>query len=183
MLIFGIFDKLLSVFAKPAKDERKKKKGSNFQRANAVGIIFTAEDEGFYKKIKAIVRKLREEYGIKKVNAICFVPEKEKNVPHFVHVNNDLDFFSLDDVNWTKKPAGRADAFIKTEYDILLDFVYTPSEIATNTLAMSQAKMKVGRTSGISPDLYDLMLDLSGRDNPDEYFLQLNKYLSNEKIA
>ncbi|MFZ6051493.1 DUF6913 domain-containing protein [Halocola ammonii] len=158
---------------------KRKRKGSNFTQGQSVLILYLDQGEDYYKKVKRYVQHLKEEYGMRDVLALGYADFAEKNLPHYQKHQLEIEFFCRNDLNWYCKPQGAVDKILKKPYDILIDLVFEKSLPMEFALAESQAGMKVGKHHTPGAKHCDIVLNLEGRDNIDEFLHQVDHYLSN----
>jgi hypothetical protein len=142
-------------------------------------VLYLDNGEDHYKKVKRYVQHLKEEYGMRDVLALGYVDCVEKNLPFYQKHQLEIEFFSRTDLNWYCKPQGVVDKFLSKPYDILIDLVFEPSLPMEFVLAESQAGMKVGKHKTPGAEYCDIVLNIEGRDNVDEFLHQVDHYLSN----
>jgi len=132
----------------------------SLQRAKNIGIVCNITDEDSYKEIFYIFTQLQEHgHNIKLIGYI-----DEKTVPFFCLPQLAADYFCQKQLNWYGRPNMiQVDDFIKTEYDMLLDFnsYYYPA--VASILALTKSKFIVGHTPE-NHDLYDLYIDIANTD-------------------
>jgi len=150
----------------------------NFADARSVGIIYKEKGESFYILVKQYVKYLRDEHGIRDIMAMAYLEEKN-NVPHY-HVHKlKFDYFSVSDLTWRFEPAcDQVESFVKTEFDILIDFEKEPCLPLRFVLAESKAVFKVGYYTSENEPFYDMMLAAGDTDTFDHYIKQINHYLT-----
>jgi hypothetical protein len=148
----------------------------NLTDAKTIGITWNIATD-YFDTIKDFVSELKGQN--KKVIVLGYIDNKENNgiemqLPEFI-------FFNKKDLNWYYKPIGEnAVNFIKSTFDILIDFDFENTLPIEYAVAKSNAKFKVGKNEGNSPNLYDLSLVISNESkNILPYFIeQLKKYLN-----
>lgn len=174
--------KLGRYFLQRDGDVKRRRRGSNFSTANHVAILYKDEDEQFFKQIKAYVKYLHEEHGIRKVMAFGFIDTDEKNIPIWHAHKLKFDYFTRADLNWHLKPSTAVQTFTDQEFDILIDLSDEDCVPLRWVLAHSQAKMKVGRQGNTHDKDYDLLIDVETDERKDKFIEQVNFYLSNLTI-
>lgn len=175
-LIGGLKDKAGSFFLKKELREKKHKTiVSNLASARKIGILYHADDEATFKKVKRYVRYLKEEEGIRTIMALGFADVKE--APFYLQAKLEFDHFIKKDINWHGKPAGTTvENFINEPYDILIDLTLSPVNPLRYVLLNSRSTFKVGRYHEENEPYYDLMIDQKGEDL-DQFIQQINHYL------
>jgi hypothetical protein len=183
MKLVQIFKKKVGKFFLAKEQEPSRaRRGSDFNRAQHVGLLYEDLDEAHYKKVKDYVKHLKNEYGIRKILALCFIDTNEKKVPEWHAHRLEFEYFTRDNLNWHLKPDSHLKNFTDMEFDILIDLSTKDCVPLRYVLAHSKAKMKVGRKGSPGEDSYDLVLDLSDESNTDKFLEQVNFYLTNFNI-
>ena len=148
----------------------------NFQSAQKIGILYFVEDERTYKFIKQFIKDILEE-GVRDVIALGFVGDRE--MPHYIAVNINTDFFTNKDLNWFKKPSSPyITNFIENEFDILIDLSLQDIFPLTYVLGASNAQYKVGKGIDAKQHLLDFMLNIEKTKGIEFLIEQINHYLS-----
>lgn len=132
----------------------------SLQRAKNIGMICEITDEDSYKNIFYIFTQLQEHgHNIKLIGYI-----DEKIVPFYCLPQLSADYFCQKQLNWYGRPNMiQVDDFIKTEYDMLLDFNASYHSAIRTILALNKSKFIVGHTAE-NQDLYDLYIDTATTD-------------------
>jgi hypothetical protein len=144
------------VLSKNIKKHTRKMSSCNLREAASVGILFNATHLFSFEIIKDLAKNLSS--SAKEIMVLGFVDSKQM-VDHYLY-RKGFEFFTLNELNWYKKPEGEAiTEFINKNFDILfylnLDEIYPLRYI----LALSKAKFKVGKY--IEDDEYlDFMIDI-----------------------
>ncbi len=157
------------------RKHKRKKQGKNLQEANKVAVLFQAKDEETYKTVRKYVRFLKEE-GIKKVLVLGFIDGKEN--PFFLPSKLEFDYFNRKDLNLYKLPRSVVVSnFIAEEYDILIDLTDGAQLALTYVLALSKARLKVGRHLQAHQEYLDLMIQLPASADLNDFLPHINPYL------
>lgn len=175
-MLGGIKSKAGNYFLKKELNAQKRKaQVANLAGAKKIALLYQADDEEVYKKVKRYVKYLKEEEGIRKIMALGFSTEKE--TPFFLQAKLEFDHFTKKELNWYGKPAGTiVDNFIEEDYDIIIDLTMERVLPLRFILVNSKAKFKVGRYSDENEPYYDMMIAVS-EENLDHYIKQINHYL------
>jgi hypothetical protein len=170
-------------FLKKEKTGKRRRKGSNFNLAQKVGLIYMDTDDANFKKIKDYVTFLHQNHGIRKVLALGYINADNKNVPSWQTHQLEYEYFTNNDLNWYNKPSmsNMLRSFVEEEFDILIDLTFKECIPLGFLASQSRAGMKVGLKGGFNEGLYDLIIDMDS-DDLDKYLEQLDFYLSNFKI-
>ncbi len=159
----------------------RKRKGSNFNEARSIALVYLESDEAHFKKIKSFVKFLHDEYGIRKVMAFGYGEFDKKDVPRWLTHKLEFDYFTKEDLSWNLKPSQHILTFIEEPFDILIDTTNSDKVPLGYVVSQSKAHMKVGCNSAPGKENYDLMMNIDPFDF-DKYLEQVNLYLSNMKI-
>lgn len=169
-------------FLQKEEEVPRARKGSNFNQAQHVGLLYEDINEAHYKRIKSYVKHLKEQYGIRKLLALAFIDTDEKKIPVWHAHKLEFEFFTRSDLNWHLKPGSHLRSFTETEFDILIDLSSKDCVPIRYVLTHSKAKMKVGRKGSPGEDHYDLVLDLGKDEELDKFLEQVDFYLTNFQI-
>jgi hypothetical protein len=126
-----------------------------YKKASTVGLLFTVEDKPKHDKVKEFIRKL--ELDGKKVQVICYLPDKKENYEFL------FDFFTAKDVSfWGNLESNNAAKFCNTEFDYLFCLDTKPHALILNILARSKAKCRIGKFTTNEQPYYEMMIDSNG---------------------
>jgi hypothetical protein len=149
----------------------------NFEISRSIALLFTAKSESDFILVKQYRKHLQAEYGIKKVEALGWVDEKE--LPDYTVTQRGFIFLNPLKTNWFLQPEDEEyTAFIDYPFDILIDLSFEENVSLRFALKQSKDKMKVGRFSEEDYKLYDMTLNLPANALLDEYLRQTDKYLN-----
>lgn len=149
----------------------------NFEISQSIGLLFKAESESDFILVKQYRKHLQSEYGIKKVEALGWVNEKE--MPDYTVTQRGFTFLNSTMTNWYLQPEGEDyEKFISTPFDILIDLTFEEVVTLRFALKQSNALMKVGRYHDEDYQHYDMTLNLPENTLLDEYLKQTDKYLN-----
>ncbi|MBN2746431.1 MAG: hypothetical protein JXR34_06870 [Bacteroidales bacterium] len=127
----------------------------NLESAKSIGVVFDATNESDYNKVASFVRHIQTFH--KTVKVIGYV--NYKDLPHFIHQRLAYDFVLSKDLAFNGRPQNTfAKDFIKTEFDLLIDFNLSLISPLKYITALSMAKCKVGLMSDEMKTYYDLMI-------------------------
>lgn len=125
----------------PAERERK---GCSLRNASSVGLIYLERDYAHFREIKDLAKRLKDEFGVKRVGMMSFVPTEAKDTPNWLVKKLDSGYFCHSDLNWYGWPTKEFEAFIETQFDILIDLELEPVLPLKFVMRSSLAAMKVG---------------------------------------
>lgn len=154
------------------------RRGVNLADAQKIGLLYTDTDEAGYKRIKTLQRHLTSEYGTRTVNALCYVPQKEKQLPVWHTQTPERAYFTKDDLSWCFKPSGEAQTFEQTPFDVLIDLTDGTHVPLQFVVARSVAGMKVGRASAPRANDYDLTLEVGSGASIQVFMQEVERYLT-----
>jgi len=120
------------------------RKGCSLQHAESVGLVYLERDHAHYLEIKDLAKRLKEEFGVKRVGMMSFVPEEEKQTPNWLVKKLDSGYFCKSDLDWHGWPVKEFEAFVDTPFDILIDLELEPVLPLKFLVRASHAGMKVG---------------------------------------
>lgn len=163
-------------------ETHRNRRGSNFEKATSVGIIYRDTDEQMYLFVKQYLRHLRDNHGIKMLRAMAFVNGKEKHIPRWQAHKLELDYYTPADLSWRLSPSVHLRQFASEEFNVLIDLSDKWSVELEWLVNHSKAQMKVGRQGSLNEKYYDMLFNL-GNDKPlDKFVTQIDYYLSNFNI-
>lgn len=125
----------------PAERERK---GCSLQHASSVGLVYLERDHAHFREIKDLAKRLKDEYGVRRVGMMSFVQEEMKDTPTWLVKKLDSGYFCNSDLNWFGWPSKEYEAFVGTPFDILIDLELEPVLPLKFVMRASVASMKVG---------------------------------------
>ena len=158
---------------KELKNRQRKVIYNNFHSAKNIGIIFNAENKGYYKASKEFLNYI-DERGIK-INGLSFVSKSE--LIGYYPYRKGVEYFSLDKLAWTGKPKDEGiEEFIERPLDILIDISLTNSFPVEYVFALSKAKFKICQNSPFEK-YADFVLNLNNKEDIDLYIEQIKHYL------
>ena len=126
-----------------AQPERERK-GCSLKNANSVGLVYLERDHAHFREIKGLAKALKEEYGVKRVGLMSYVPTDEKETPNWLVKKLDSGYLCKSDLNWHGWPTKEFEAFVDTPFDILIDLELEPVLPLKFVMRASMASMKVG---------------------------------------
>lgn len=122
----------------------RERKGCSLKNANSVGLVYLERDHAHFREIKALAKRLKEEFGVKRVGMMSYVHEEEKDTPNWLVKKLDSGYFCKADLNWYGWPVKEFEAFVDTPFDILIDLELEPVLPLKFVVRSSVAGMKVG---------------------------------------
>lgn len=146
------------VLRKQIRHLKRKVQSCNLDEANSIGVLFNATHSVSFDIVKNYVKELSLKH--KNISVLGFVDSKQL-IDHYLY-RKGFEFFTRNELNWYNKPENDAvTAFLKEEFDVLinlnLDDIYPIKYI----LSLSKAKFKVGRLTD-THNYHDLMIDIEG---------------------
>ena len=142
------------------------RKGFSLKNAKSVGLVYLERDHAHYREIKSLAKSLKEDYGVKRVGLMSYVPTDEKETPNWLVKKLDSGYLCKSDINWHGWPTKEFEAFVDTPFDILIDLEIDPVLQLNFVVRKSMASMKVGIDN--SPWNDDLDVRLVLEDAPAE---------------
>ncbi len=131
---------------------------SPFGQAMKIGILFNASEQEQERMVMKYVERLRNKHK-KRVSVLGFYDSKE---------DRTFDLFknySLNDLDWKMIPKnGDVKLFMDNEFDIVINFFDKPYIHGDYIMAMSKAKLRVGRNSN-NTDAYELIINEKQKDS------------------
>jgi hypothetical protein len=144
----------------------------NFNNAGKIGILYT-----YRKEVDEAVRELMTYFKSRniKVDALCYHDEKEFPASFVTH--SHINIFCKREVNWYGRPLlSHVFEFIKTPFDILIDFDLDSMPVINYIVTLSVAKMKVGRCAYCG-NPYDFVLSTGEKIDHRLFVEQLKHYM------
>jgi hypothetical protein len=144
----------------------------NFNNAEKIGILFTYQEE-----VNNAVYNLMDYFKSRniRVNALCYYDQKEFS-EDFV-LRPAVDVFCKRNVNWYGRPlVDKVFDFIKTPFDILIDFDLDSIPATHYIATLSVASMKVGQRS-YCDNPYDFVLSTVDKVDHHLFVEQLKHYM------
>ena len=120
------------------------RKGFSLKNAKSVGLVYLERDHAHYREIKSLAKSLKEDYGVKRVGLMSYVPTDEKETPNWLVKKLDSGYLCKSDINWHGWPTKEFEAFVDTPFDILIDLEIDPVLQLKFVVRKSMASMKVG---------------------------------------
>ena len=150
-------------------------KTSNLHDAKKIGVIYNARNDHHFENVKKFINSINGTG--KSVMSLGFVNRKEEIGT--LKGSREFNFFSVDDFNWYFRPVSpKVDNFIAQEFDILIDIRLRKSIPLLFIIALSRARMKVGRYAEKYADFYDLMIEVEKEDGLQYFINQINPFLT-----
>ena len=146
----------------------RERKGCSLSRANSVGLVYLERDHAHFREVKALAKRLKNEFGVKRVGMMSYVHEDTKDTPTWLVKKLDSGYFCKGDLNWYGWPVKEFEAFVDTPFDILIDLELDPVLPLKFIVRASAAGMKVGvENADWNKDL-DLQLVREPSEDPEE---------------
>jgi hypothetical protein len=163
--------------AKSLRNQDRKVQVCNLRDAHSVALLLKIVEKSDLLEVQKFAKFLKGEFGTRKVFILGYYDAK-KDFPEYLQAKVDFDFFTRDDLDWKGTPTGIVvDNFSEENFDILIDMNNYYNVPLRHMLAVSNAKLIVGRFSEENKPFFDIMLS-TNRDNFEEYCNQLVKYLT-----
>jgi hypothetical protein len=144
----------------------------NFNSAKKIGILFTYQ-KGLNEEAYGLIDYFKSRGT--KVKALCYYNEKE--FPEKFETHPLVDAFCKRDVNWYGRPLlDKVFEFIKTPFDILIDFDMNNMPVTNYIVTLSVARMKVGRCCYFESP-YDFVLSTGEKIDHHLFVEQLKHYM------
>lgn len=135
---------------------KRKTKICTIASSKSIGILFDATDPSSFEIIRNFVKQL--ENNKKEITVLGYVDDK-KLIDHYLY-RKGFDFFTKANLNWYNKPENESiKQFISKPFDVLFNLSLKEIYPLQYIIALSKAKLKVGKYSPEQPYL-DLMIDI-----------------------
>lgn len=146
----------------------------NFDAAENIALIFDATDAEEFEAVKKYIKKLKDDK--RKVKALGFYDAK--NQPASMISKLEYDFFTQKELTWYLKPIDPIiDNFLREPFDILINLSANNKLPLQWIMALSHARLKVGKTQIKYSPLYDIIIEVAENTNLQSFTLQAEKYL------
>lgn len=146
----------------------------NMEDAKTIGILFDATDPVDFDLVKKYILYLKDMK--KRVKAIGFYNQKQ--TPPMAYSKLEYDFFTTKDLNWYNFPDNiYVKNFIDEDYDILLDLNIYDSFPLRYISSVSNAKFKVGKSSGKNSATFDMMVAFDPSKGLKYFLRNIDTYL------
>jgi len=147
-----------------------------FEQVLSVGLLCTIKEEKDLKIVMRYVKNLKER-GIRSVEVLAYAPQKE--VPEFLVKQQQLHYFGRKQRNWLFQPKGdAASTFLGNQFEVLIDLSEDNDFALRYVLAVTQARIKVGRDSAKRSEFYDLMIQVQPGKDLNYFIEQADHYLN-----
>ena len=152
------------------KSPDRQRRGVSLGSATSVALVYLERDYAHYREVKEWARKLKDDYGIKRVGLMSYVEHDDNNTPTWLVKKLDSGFFCKSDLNWYGWPVKEFQLFVETEFDLLIDLEIQPCLPLKFVFRQSKAAMKVGVDHPEWNDDIDfrVVLDSGQAPEPDE---------------
>ena len=161
------------ILRKKLKSVRRHKAVYNFDNAQTVGVLFSADDEKLFDVTNEFLHFLSQKKL--KIFALGYIDQKE--IPKEYLMNSKINFISRKDLSFFLKPKSHiAEQFIARDFDLLFDLSdnqHFPMKYINN---LSRAHFKVGKEPADGKD-YDFMINLGNNKDPYFYLEQIKEYI------
>lgn len=159
---------------KPAK---RNAKVMNFHNSNEIAVLYESDSEASLIMMKQYIKSIKSEFGIKRVMALAFVDSRD--TPKYHQHQLEYDYLNRRDINWYGRPTGMVSKnFIVKDYDILIDFSEGDCLPLNFVLVQSKAKFKVGKSTSLMEDHYDLTIHVKKEGTFENFIKQTTHFLN-----
>lgn len=161
-------DRIFHCRLKRLEQPERERKGCSLSNAKSVGLVYLERDHAHYREIKGLVKTLKDEFGVKRVGLMSYVPADEKETPNWLVKKLDSGYLCKSDLNWHGWPTKEFEAFVDFPFDILIDLEIDPVLQLKFVVRKSVAGMKVGIDNGPWNDDLDVRLVLEEEPDQDD---------------
>lgn len=147
----------------------------NLMEAKSIGLVYKVTDETLFNGVKKLIREYSNEK--RQIMALGYVDDD--SIPDYCVAAYSGYYFNNKALNWYKAP--KSDyiiTFINKEYDILIDLSTSNDYVLKYIVALSRARLKVGRQRRGFEKYYDLMIRMKKKDSMQEFVNQATHYLT-----
>ncbi len=147
---------------------------NNIDSAQSIGIIFNADDESEFPKIKKFISQIKQQN--KNVYGLGFVGKEDDNLirPQI----DGIEYFSFKNLTWFYKPKDAyVSNFCNKAFDLLIDLNLDDYCLPLSFVSvLSNSKCKIGKKKLFYS--HDIFIDI--KDNNSAHYLisQIQHYLS-----
>lgn len=158
---------------KEAKALKRTKEVHNFDDAQSVGVLFSAEDPAAFDITNEFLHFLSH----KKLQIFVLGYIHQKEIPKEFLMNSKINFLCKKDVSFLYKPKSHiAEKFMAREFDILFDLSDNKHFSMKYINNLSHAKFKVGKEPTDGKE-YDFMINLRHNSELNYYIEQIKEYI------
>jgi len=145
----------------------------NLSEAKEIAVIANIDTIEKYKIISEFIDWIREKG--KNVFVVAFVENEE--FKKFFEKEKSILFFNKKNITWYGKPRNiKYNEFLEKEFDILIDTSLHQIITFHYLVALSKAKLKVGKYSD-KYDYYDFVIDVGDNEDFAFFINQIKHYL------
>lgn len=147
----------------------------NLMEAKSIGLIYKVTDESLFNGVKKLIKEHSNDK--RQIMALGYVDAD--SIPDYCVAAYSGYYFNNKALNWYKAP--KSDyilTFINKEYDILIDLSTTNDYVLKYIVALSRAKLKVGRQRRGFEKYYDMMIRMKRKASMQEFVDQAIHYLT-----
>ncbi|MCF8303647.1 MAG: hypothetical protein K9I94_10270 [Bacteroidales bacterium] len=176
----GIIEKLRTLagmyyLKKDITTLKRNKAVSNIAEAKSIALVFYLEDDIHFQSVE----KLAEDFRNSGKNVNMYGIFRGSEIPSYFYPSINRQLITKKDINWYMKPVGKkVNGYFNREFDILIDLSRISWLPVTWLVALSKARMKVGRYDESMKQYYDLMIGNEIINDIDEWFDQIIHYLN-----
>ena len=168
-----------SVFPARKKESSRHKKGIDLNSSMSLVLLCKDSNEAELNKRKKFLNHIKGEYGVRQVLLFCFTENEKKDIPPYLGHLKELDFFSLEDLNWRFVPKAVLTSFCKENFDILIDLSSEACEPLEHVISASKAKMKIVRKNSVYEKYADFIVEIPKEKSEEEFLKETEYILSN----
>lgn len=150
--------------------KKSSSKKITFENAKTIGLLFDANDLNTRNVVLKYGDSLKKQG--KKVKLLGFLENSHETE------NYTFDYYNLKNIDWAKRVKGEAaESFIKEPFDILITPMLNTTIHCEYIAALSQATLKAGPISEYVDHVFDVMVDIKGKNDLPEFIRQTESFL------
>ncbi len=148
---------------------------ANFDSIKTIGLLSNPKNETEINEIDKIVKHFQS--LDKQTFPLIYFDKQIKN--DIFSKNIDWNGLGKDKCNWIGKPKNdiNLNRFLTKEFDVLIDFSFSPVFCLQYIFIRSKAQLKIMPTNDFSKKFADLMLQISDSSSKFDFAKELTRYL------
>jgi hypothetical protein len=155
---------------KQLREQVIRRKPIDYAHAKSIGLLFATKSLSDREVVMKYAKTLSKQQ--KTVKLLAFFDDKQKND------NFTFPHFSNKEIDWALRPKDEAvQQFMQQPFDVLITVSTETSTILEYISALSKANLRVGPYTE-NTSAYDLMIDVSGQHDLNDYIKQVNFFLN-----
>ena len=160
MIFEGVRKKVGTYFlSNEIKAIQRKPELFSLSSANSMLVVFDCKDETTMTVVNKFLKRLREEEGVFKIDAVAYFNDKE--LPEYLEKSKLIRSFCQKDLNWYMFPNQEIlDGLQKDPYDVLIDLTIEDSIQLKTLVTKAKAKMKIGKRMEGKLMIHDMFVDI-----------------------